>query len=252
MISTKYKTIVIEDEEGIRKDLVDELINSDEFEVIGEANSISSAYKLITSKQADVIFLDIRIIEGSALHLIKELKDHGIYIPPVVITTAFRDFNDAEIMLNELNDEVIMLLNKPFWKNWAISKIKILTHLERKNRSQSKQITTVEDEHPILIQDQRQMIHILPSEIISVKTGEKRQGRTVLVLTNTSMDCNLTMAQLLEKLPDYFMQISRYEAINIKKVSVYKQSDRELIMKNGYNTFVGPKYHLTFLNEFIH
>ncbi len=251
MTLTKYRALVIEDEDAIRKDLVEELNSSGELVVVGEANSISTAFQLITSTQADVIFLDIKIIEGNALELITQLKHQHIYIPPLVITTGYRDFNDAEMMLNKLNDEIIVLLTKPFWKNWPIHKIRILTYLNKKACETSVKIIKRDEDHAISLQGLRQIVHILPSEIVSIRTGDKRQGKTVVYLDNSSIDCNLTLAQLMDKLPEYFIQISRFEVINSKNIVIYKQSDRQLSMKNGYVTTVKLGFHSGFLKFLV-
>jgi len=236
----KYKALVIEDENDIRRELVAELNESGEIVVVGEANSLSSAYRLITGTPADVIFLDIKLIEGSSIDLILQLKQNQVFFPPVVITTGYRDFEDAQRIHNELNDEVLAIMNKPFWKQWAMHKIKILASLDKRRQQQPMQ---PQKESAIVLPDGRQMIHIFPADIISVKTGEKRHGQTIIFLSDTSFECKLTLTQLTDKLPDNFLRISRYECVNSKQILMYRQSDRELIMKNGYKAIVGGTYH---------
>lgn len=243
----RFRALVIEDENEIRKELISELNDSEEIDVVGEANSISSAYQLITKTPSDVVFLDIQILEGSSIDLILKLKKNQIPFPPIVITTGYKDFEDAKRIHNELNDEVITIMNKPFWKQWPDHKIKIIAALERM-RLRSKSLQT---ESAILIPDGRQMTYILPSRIVVVKTGEKRLGKSIVLLSEISIECQLTLSQLMEKLPDYFLQVSRFECINTKQISVYKQFDRELFMKSGYKTNVGKTYHsdlVKFLN----
>ncbi len=243
----KYRALVIEDENDIRRELIAELNESGEIEVVGEANSVSSAYQLITRTPADVIFLDIKLIEGSSIDLILQLKQSQVSFPPVVITTGYRDFEDAQRIHNELKDEVLAIMNKPFWKQWAMHKIKIFASLEKRRQ---KLLVQSHQESAIMLPDGRQMIQIFPSEIVSVKTGEKRHGKTFISLADTSFECTLSLAQLIAKLPLYFLQISRYECINSKQISIYKQSDRELTMKTGYKAVVGETYH-TDLIEFL-
>jgi DNA-binding LytR/AlgR family response regulator len=236
----KYKALVIEDENDVRKELVAGLNESDEIDVVGEANSVSSAYRLITGTPADVIFLDIKLIEGSSLDLIYHLKQNQISFPPLVITTGYRDFEDAKRIHNEMKDDVLAIMNKPFWKQWAMHKIKIFASLDKRRQLIPGPVL---QESAITLPDGKQLIHIFPSEIISVKTGEKRHGKTIISLPNTSLDCKLPLAQIIEKLPDYFIQISRYECINSKQISVYRHLDRVLLMKTGYEATVGETYH---------
>lgn len=241
----KYKALVIEDENDIRRELVNELNECKEFEVIGEADSISGAYDLIRSTQADVLFLDIKIIEGSSLDLISKLKQHQIYVPPIVITTGYRDFEDAKRIHNELNEEVILIMNKPFWKNWADHKIKICAVLDKKRNAKVKNATL---EAPVVLPDGRQFLHLFPKDIVAIKTGDKRLGKTKIYLTNYTQNCNLSLAQVMEKLPTYFMQISRYECINTFEILIYKHIERELVMKSGYKTIVGQSFHMELIS----
>lgn len=243
----KFKALVIEDENDIRRELVAELNESGEIEVVGEANSISTAFRLINTTPADVMFLDIKLIEGSSIDLILQLKQNKISFPPVVITTGYRDFEDAQRIHNELKDEVLTIMNKPFWKQWAMHRIKILANLEKRRQ----QLSSLPQKEPaIVLPDGRQTIHIYPADIISVKTGEKRHGQTIIFLADTSFECNLTLVQMTEKLPFYFLRISRYECVNSQQISMYRQSDRELTMKTGYKTIVGETFQ-TELVQFL-
>lgn len=241
----KFKALVIEDENNIRKELIAELNESGEVTVVGEANSISSAFQLIINTPADVIFLDIKLIEGNSLDLILQLKQNQISFPPVVITTGYRDFEDAKKIHNELNDEVITIMNKPFWKQWPEYKIKIFASLERRRLQMLNQNM---QESAITLPDGKQLIQIFPSEIISVKTGEKRHGNTNIFTSDNRLSCSLSLSQVIEKLPKYFIQISRFECINSKQIVMYKQSDRELTMKSGYTCIVGEAYHALLIN----
>ena len=236
----KFKALVIDDENDIRKELIQALNDSEEIEVVGEAHSIDSAYELITSTPSDVIFLDIKLIGGNSLDLILQLKKYRIPLPPVVVTTGFRDFDDAKRIHNELNEEVITIINKPFWKKWPTYKVTILSHLYNRRIQKNHKYN---QDNAIVIPDGRQLIHIHPENIVSIKTGEKRHGKTIIILSNSDINCSLTLVQMMEKLPDYFFQISRYECININQILLYNQTERELTMKSGYKTQTGVAFH---------
>jgi hypothetical protein len=138
-------------------------------------------------------------------------------------------------------------MNKPFWKQWPDHKIKILASLEkRRQQIQNHNMT----ESAITLPEGKQLIQIFPSEIIAVKTGEKRQGNSHIFKSDNQLLCSLPLSQVMEKLPGYFIHISRFECINSKLIVMYKQSDRELIMKTGYNCIVGETYHAS-LMKFI-
>jgi DNA-binding LytR/AlgR family response regulator len=237
----KYRALVIEDENDIRRELIEELNETNEIEVVGEAYSIKTAYQIITSISSDIMFLDIRLLEGSSLDLLLQLKQNNVEFPPVVITTGFRDFEDAKRIHNELNHEVIAILNKPFWKQWEMNKIKIFSYLDKRNGNIHD--NHYQEESAIILPEGRQLTSIFPNEIYSVKTGEKRHGKSIIQLLERELLCNLSLSQLMIKLPKYFMQVSRYECINTKQISFYVQQERSLTLKSGYAASVGEYYH---------
>ena len=76
----KLKTLVVEDETAIRQELVNALNEIVDIEVIGEADSVEEAYNLVKSVPADLMFLDIKLIGGTAFDLLAQLKKEGIRI----------------------------------------------------------------------------------------------------------------------------------------------------------------------------
>src|SRR5690606_6444464 len=114
----KLKALVIEDESAIRLGLINALDESPEIEVSGSAETLEEAYELISKSDAQLVFLDINLIGGNAFQLMNQLKRGNIRIPPVVICTGFSEFEYAQRIHNEFNQEVIYILNKPFYGSW--------------------------------------------------------------------------------------------------------------------------------------
>ena len=110
-------------------------------------------------------------------------------------------------------------MNKPFWKQWPDYKIKIFAGLERRRLQMLIQNM---EESAITLPEGKQLIQIFPSEIIAVKTGEKRQGNSHILKSDNQLLCSLPLSLVMEKLPGYFIQISRFECINSKQIIMYK------------------------------
>ena len=66
------KACIVDDEKKGR-DTLQTLIeqNCKEVEVIGQADSVNSAYQFITKEKPDLVFLDIEMPQGSGFELLK-------------------------------------------------------------------------------------------------------------------------------------------------------------------------------------
>ncbi|MBK8880784.1 MAG: response regulator [Haliscomenobacter sp.] len=98
----KWQTLVVEDEADVRQELIDALNESPEFVVTGSADSLSEGVNLVQRQPSDVLFLDIKLIGGTAFDLLNHLKASGTPIPPVVINTGFRSLNTHKSCLTNL------------------------------------------------------------------------------------------------------------------------------------------------------
>jgi DNA-binding LytR/AlgR family response regulator len=245
MISDKIRTLVVEDELMLREELASALIESGEFEIVGQADSVQSAYDAIKKLQVDLIFLDIKIVGGLSFQVISRLIKENFPIPPIVINTGFREYEYAKKIHNEYGDHVIYILNKPFWENWLEHQERILDgYIIRKQKEISPNVLTINHSSKfITVQANRKSFVLNPPDIVIVKTGEKTKGTTEVILQNSSFNSNLSLTQLLQKLPQNFRQINRFEAINTDWVSFIDHSEREVALRNGATLSIGDSYY---------
>ena len=84
------KAIIIDDiprsRTSLKKDL--ELLAPD-FDIVGEADSVASGIKLLSNKEADVVFLDIMLGDGESFEILEQIDYSKFHI---VFTTAHNDF----------------------------------------------------------------------------------------------------------------------------------------------------------------
>jgi len=82
--------VLIEDEVNVRLGLI-AMINDycPQIKVIGEANSVESGYQLITEKKPDIVFLDIRLPDGSGFDLLSKIISLNL---KVIFVTAYSDY----------------------------------------------------------------------------------------------------------------------------------------------------------------
>jgi DNA-binding LytR/AlgR family response regulator len=235
--------LVVEDEASIRKELIAALNEMPELEVAGEADSVEDAFDLVKNTPAEVLFLDIKLIGGTAFHLLNMLKLDGCAIPHVVINTGYRDFEYAQRLHNEFGKEVIAILKKPFYEDWERHKEKILEAIYFKQQQERRiDNASMPAQKMLNIQDGRQSYLVNSADIVMVKTGPKGQGKTEVILERHTIHCNLSLSQLLARMPGNFFQINRFEAINIQWISVVNHSERQVCLRNGGECSIGEPF----------
>lgn len=92
---TTIKTLIVDDEEIIRKGLRSLLSNDPQIDVIGEAGDGERALKMITQTKCDLIFMDINMPFLNGLSCIDKLQETGEN-PLVIIVSGYDDFNYAK------------------------------------------------------------------------------------------------------------------------------------------------------------
>jgi len=81
---------VIDDEARARETIIDILgLSPVELSIVGEADSVKSAYKLIVSKLPDLVLLDINLPDGTGFDLLKKF-DKVLF--KVVFITAHQEY----------------------------------------------------------------------------------------------------------------------------------------------------------------
>ncbi len=243
MSFSKLRALVVEDEAPHLKILVDALNESPELEVVGNAGSVEDAFNLIQSTPADVLFLDIKLMNGDAFQLLNLLRREQVTIPPVVINTGYKEFEYAQKLHNEYSQEVLSILKKPFYEDWEQRRDGIIEAIYVRNQSARFADRKHLSKNLISIQDGRQSYLVNPDDIILVKTGAKSKGRTEVIFEHHKIGCNLSLAQLIAKLPHEFVQVNRFEVINITWISLLDQSSREVRLRNGDICSIGNAFY---------
>ena len=113
-----YKAVIIDDERLAREEVKRALKKYPEFIVVGEANNVDAAIKLIADEDPDLLFLDIHMPEKSGFDLLEELTT----VPEVVFTTAYDQYAVKAFELNALDYLVKPLREERFAK--TIEKVK--------------------------------------------------------------------------------------------------------------------------------
>lgn len=235
--NTKLSCVVLEDEDGARKLLIQKLSSFGELDIVGEALSVSESYKLITNQKPDVAFMDIKLIGGDIFTLIDRLKQNNIPVPYIVCTTAF-----PEYMINAINDyhhHIVQYIIKPYHDNWRQKfqkAIDALVSVKFGNQNQSKGISSPKY---VFLNINKTITKINFDNIVYLEAAGS--GGTFIVTETETMHYDNTIAKCLDEIfPYHFIRISRHHAVNQDKILRINREERTVDVEvSGKNKSLG-------------
>jgi len=107
----KFSILCVEDEEGIRKRLVNTLKYY--FDEIYEANSGNSGYDLYQKHKPDIIISDIQMADGDGISFIKRVREKNNDAKVIMLTA----YSNEEYLINLINLQVNHYILKPLNAN---------------------------------------------------------------------------------------------------------------------------------------
>jgi len=93
------KVLIVDDEPLARKDLTSILSDFSQIKIVGEADSVSSAKKLITFTSPDLIFLDIQLPGETGFELLNHINPEI----DIIFVTAFDEYAIRAFEVNALD-----------------------------------------------------------------------------------------------------------------------------------------------------
>lgn len=222
---TTIKTIIVEDSRLARNELKELIKTHPELEVIGEAENVDTAYKMINEMKPQLIFLDINMPEKDGFELLEMLDD----VPVTVFTTAFDEYAIKSFEYNAL-DYLLKPINEKRFGD-AVQKIKDKIDSNEQERSANHNLT---EENQIFIKD--------GEKCWLVKIGEICLFEIVGNYTRVYFKDNKPMIykslnQIEERLPqNLFFRANRQQIINlkfIKSVDNWFNGKLKATMQNG-------------------
>lgn len=133
------RTIIVDDEMQGRKTL--EILlkkNFPEIEIIGEADSVESAVKIINANPPDLVFLDIEMPGGSGFRLLEMVSNTNFNI---IFVTAFDSYAIRAIRVSALD-----YLLKPVNVDDLRHAVKKALDFKKKSINQNQQLNILKDQ----------------------------------------------------------------------------------------------------------
>ena len=162
MNTQRIKTVIIDDEKRARESISDMItLYCPELDIIGKADSVLSGLEIIKTKNPDLIFLDIKMQDGTGFDLLNRIENKNFAL---IFLTAYDEyavkafkFSAVDYLLKPLDpDELTTAVNKAI-ENIENNKTNISTLIENLNsiKKDSKKIVlkTTDSIHLVNIND---------------------------------------------------------------------------------------------------
>lgn len=232
------RTVIIDDEEHIRK-LLSSLLNSEcsEVEVIGEADSVKTGLELINNTNPDLVFLDIKLPDGSGFDILSGIKNLNFN---VIFVTAFEEyaikafeFSAIDYILKPVDPELLIrAVKRTTHKMKAELSLKMNTLLSNIKEGDDKKIVLKTSNHVYLVKIK---------DIICLESDQNYT--TVNVVDGKKILVSRTLKDLSNLLEDVnFLRIHRSHLINPAYIEGYERTDGgTVLMKNGHQVPVSSR-----------
>ncbi|MEN3034592.1 MAG: LytTR family DNA-binding domain-containing protein [Aquificaceae bacterium] len=212
----ELKILVVEDE-PIAVQRITRLISQDaRGKVVAVASSVAEAKQLLQKHSPDVIFLDIRLPDGTGLDLAKEVLLLGLK-PYIIFTTAY-----GEYALDAFRVNAVDYLLKPF----SLEDLqKALDKVVEKKSNTNQVINFIKAEKPLIpARIGNKIIFINPHEVFYVQA---EMGEVTVRTKDGSLPLSKKLYELEEQLRPYnFFRVHRSYLINLSKVKEMKSVEQ--------------------------
>jgi two-component system, LytTR family, response regulator len=202
----RLTALIIDDERLARLNLRKKLNMFSEIEVIGEASGIESGLKAIRDLNPDLLFLDIKLSDGTGFDLLNKVEFKG----KVIFQTAYDEYACRAFEINALD-----YLLKPITKERLKKVIDNLINSSNENSPHNNPKFRYDDR--IMIEQSKSIYFIKVENIICIKADREytslfeKGGKKYLVLKSIS--------DWQKELPDeHFARIHRNSIINFNYV----------------------------------
>jgi two-component system, response regulator PdtaR len=136
---TPFRVVIAEDEALIRLDLK-EMLEEEDYEVVGEAGDGETAVKLAVSQRPDLVILDVKMPVLDGLSAAEQIAEQRI--APVVILTAF---SQRDLVERARDAGAMAYLVKPFTKADLVPAIEMAVSRFQEARALEDEVATLRD-----------------------------------------------------------------------------------------------------------
>ena len=256
-MENKLRTVILEDEDHIRQSLVEALLEFDDLELVGEAATINDSFRLISTLQPDVAYMDIKLIGGDIFNLLTRLRNNNVRIPLIVVTTGFPEY--VMTAINDYHAHIVQYIVKPYSEGLheklrkSIDALWAAYSITNFPESVSSPMGTETANGYIFINNKKNFIRLDFEHVAYLEAAGN--GATYIVTDAESIRIDNTINKCLEEIfPAHFLRISKSNAVNKDKILRINRDDRTLDVQVGAkekNLGVGEVYYGELVKELI-
>lgn len=204
----KIRCLIVDDEPLAINIIKKFLLQLQHTEVVGTCENAMEAFNYVSEKPVDLLFLDINMPTINGLDFLKSLQNP----PPVIITSAYRDFAADGFELNALD-----YLIKPISFQRFLKAINKATGVIRQlNRMDTRLVDNEPSKSFIFLKVDKKMVKVYLDEILYIESL-KDYVRIRTVFEDLVTHQNLSsMAKILP--PNKFLRIHKSYTIALDKV----------------------------------
>ena len=237
----KLSALIIDDEESARKLLNKLLEETQYFNHISLAQSVSSAYNKLTEFIPDLIFLDIKMPGKDGFSFIHDLQQKDIK-PGIVFVTAYEQYAIKAIKNNAF-DYLLKPVNRKELKHCILKFIETRSEASLADRIE-RPFETKEKIPRIKVNIRTGTLFINPSTILYCKAD----GNYTTICTGEKQHlCSMNLGKVEEQLPrNGFVRIGRSCIINFEHITMLDRKESQVtLMRDGESaTIKVPRHHL--------
>jgi two-component system, LytTR family, response regulator len=202
----RLTALIIDDERLARLNLRKKLSMFSEIEVIGEASGIETGIKAIRDLNPDLLFLDIKLSDGTGFDLLNKAEFKG----KVIFQTAYDEYACRAFEINALD-----YLLKPITKERLKHVITNLISSENENNVRNIQRFRYDDR--IMIEQKKNIHFIKVENIIYIKA--EREYTTLFEKGGNEYLVLKSIGDWQKELPDeHFARVHRNSIINFNYI----------------------------------
>ena len=227
----KLRLVVVEDEKPSRGWMCDRLAEFPEVELVGEADTVNTAYQIIVQTKPDGVFMDIELFGGTAFDVLERLKKNNIHVP-IVVTTGMDSYTLTAI--NDWRDYIGKYMVKPLANNWQQKFQDSLDWLmaEKNKQTPLNADPSVITPDFVIIQVQNSYMRFYFNDLIWIETAT--DGKIALVTEQSANPYEnmtiLTLQKVQPQLSNDFIQISRQHIVNLRKVIRFNVKEHTVVI----------------------
>lgn len=234
-----YKAIIIDDVEQARKTLKKDLTSyCKDVDVIAEASGVVDGAKLLKKTNADVVFLDIQMQDGSGFDLLELLDEIKFKIIFTTASDAFAikafKYSAVDYLLKPIDPDELKLAVEKLASHQVADKENIdllLTNIKKKNKKHDRLALHTQDKiHIVTITD------IIRCEANVNYTEFYFAGGKKLLVTKTLKEFDELLSE------NGFFRVHQSHLVNTQFIKEFIKTDGGyLIMNDGSNVPVSSR-----------